>query len=322
MGKISFGIDFLDKAIDDIKENVKKGLDFCGLVTEVPQNNSQFTPPVKAAPPSDSEEKKTAAKAPEKEPEPACPLGDCCDYDNTLYCTCKKTDTCPKGLKKHYSFKSYGEGVRQTDDLQLFNFLNRYSDMNNNNSIGIEKKVNETHKIITEYFEAFFPNLENMYPVIRPNIYYGFQSMDFYSNEFMAFLREMNDKYTPSQKAYENLEFLYEEYRSQSISDKEFLKVLKSPSVLLRDPSLFERDAEDFRYSVRILTAFSSKKKLSEYYYDVTDLNTDMFFDENGKLKPAGIGGPEIGESEDGIWNIIDTLHKEGREILEEDDDE
>lgn len=155
MGKFSLGIDFLDKAIDDIKENVKKGLDFCGLVTEVPQNNSNFAPPVKTAPPSDSEEKKTAAKAPEKEPEPACPLGNCCDYDNTLYCTCKKTDTCPKGLKKHYSFKSYGEGVRQIDDLQLFDFLRRYSDMYNNNSMDIEKQNNETHKIIIEYFEAF-----------------------------------------------------------------------------------------------------------------------------------------------------------------------
>lgn len=318
MGKFSLGIDFLDKAIDDIKENVKKGLDFCGLVTEVPQNNSKFTPPVKAAPPSDSEEKKTAAKAPEKEPEPACPLGNCCDYDNTLYCTCKKTDTCPKGLKKHYSFKSYGEGVRQTDDLQLFDFLKRYSNVRYNYPI-VDKKV---YEVISEYLKTFFPNLENVYFVIKDNIYSGFLKIDFYNDKFMAFLREMNEKYTPPKKIYENLDFLYEEYNSRHITDEEFLKVLESPSVLLRDPSLFERDTEDFQYSVRILTAFSSKKKLSEYYYDVTDLNTDMFFDENGKLKPAGIGGPEIGESEDGIWNIIDTLHKEGREILEEDDDE
>ena len=317
MGKFSFGIDFLDKAIYDIKENVKKGLDFCGLVTEVPQNNSNFAPPVKAASPSDSEEIKTAAKTPEKEPEPACPLGDCCDYDNTLYCTCKKTDTCPKGLKKQYRFKSYGEGVRQTDDLQLFDFLKRYSNVRYNYPI-VDKKV---YEVISEYLKIFFPNLENVYFVIKDNIYSGFLKIDFYNDKFMAFLREMNEKYTPPKKIYENLDFLYEEYNSRHITDEEFLKVLESPSVLLRDPSLFERDAEDFQYSLRILTAFSSKKKLSEYYYDVTDLSTDMFFDENGKLKPAGIGGPEIGESEDGIWAIIDTMQKEGREIPEEDDD-
>lgn len=90
------------------------------MVTEVPQNNSKFTPPVKAAPPSDSEEKKTAAKAPEKEPEPACPLGNCCDYDNTLYCTCKKTDTCPKGLKNIIVLNPMAKG---SDKQMTCNYL-------------------------------------------------------------------------------------------------------------------------------------------------------------------------------------------------------
>ena len=38
---------------------------------------------------------------------------------------------------------------------------------------------------------------------------------------------------------------------------------------------------------------------------ELLNLKKELRFDENGKLKPAGIGGPEIGEPEDGIWNLL-----------------
>ena len=78
-----------------------------------------------------------------------------------------------------------------------------------------------------------------------------------------------------------------------------------TPSPLLRDPTLFARDNEDFRCSYGALEMFSDKAALTEYFKGPPQVNIDMLFEENGKLKPAGIGGPEIGEPEDGIWNLL-----------------
>ena len=75
------------------------------------------------------------------------------------------------------------------------------------------------------------------------------------------------------------------------------------------NPSLYQRTQEEFEYAVIVLESITDpsyfKIMCPKYPYDPENY-MPKFLDENGNIKPAGLGGPEKGEWGDTIWNTIE----------------
>lgn len=77
-------------------------------------------------------------------------------------------------------------------------------------------------------------------------------------------------------------------------SDEEF-HPLELERDFYRNPSLYQRDADDFVYTIEHL--LKAAKEDEDRY--------KKLFDEKGNILPAGIGGPQKGFYDPCIWNVI-----------------
>lgn len=301
MGRLDSAIDFINKKIDSVRKDINGGLKFCGIIDETPPAPIQQTPKLNSA--EGKNEKPEITKAvPEEAPpktaapkKPACPYGECCEYYIYLYHTSDKSVTCPKGLKKQY----YGRLKTPSDD-RIFSFIKQFAKLGPKDSYEKEAILRD------RYVSTFFPNLKPLRSFIMRILEIN-EKYDPEISPFIKFLFELNEKNVSYPNLAANVETLYKIYSEQKYKERGYVieKLFDTPSPLLRDPTLFARDNEDFRYSYGALEMFSDKAALTEYFKGPPQVNIDMLFDENGKLKPAGIGGPEIGEPEDGIWNLL-----------------
>lgn len=233
-----------------------------------------------------------------------CCCGDCCVYQSALYYTCEKSAACPRELKKQY----FDGSMRSISNLEMFDFVKRYSYFENNMHDYDKAKV-----ILFQYVDRYFPNLKKYREeiVIR---YIAWEGMDPQMSPFISFLFEANEKCSDYENLGNNLNALYEIYRDSKYTPKQAVVagLLKRPSILLKDPALFARNRKDFDYSYKVIQLLSDRNELPEYFYNTENIGVDLVFKEDGTLRPAGIGGPDIGESEDGIWNVIDK-HPESK---------
>ena len=291
MGRLDSAIDFINKKIDSVRKDINDGLKFCGIIDEAPPAPIQETPKHNSA--EGKNEKPEITKAvPEK---PACQYGECCEYDIYLYHTCDKSVTCPKGLKKQYYSR-----LRTPKDDRIFGFIKQFA------KLGPKDPYEKKAILRDRYVSTFFPNLKPLRVFIMGILEIN-ETYDPEISPFIKFLFELNEKNVSYPNLAGNVETLYKIYSEQKYKERGYVieKLFDTPSPLLRDPTLFARDNEDFRCSYGALEMFSDKAALTEYFKGPPQVNIDMLFDENGKLKPAGIGGPEIGEPEDGIWNLL-----------------
>lgn len=301
MGRLDSAIDFINKKIDSVRKDINDGLKFCGIIDEAPPAPIQQTPKHNSA--KEKTEKPEITKAePEKAPQkdaatkkPACLYGECCEYNIYLYHTCDKSVTCPNGLKKQY----YGR-LKTPGDDRVFGFIKQFAKLGPKDSYEKEAILRD------RYVSTFFPNLKPLRVFIMGILEIN-ETYDPEISPFIKFLFELNEKNVSYPNLAANVETLYKIYSEQKYKERGYVieKLFDTPSPLLRDPTLFARDNEEFRYSYGALEMFSDKAALTEYFKGPPQVNIDMLFDENGKLKPAGIGGPEIGETEDGIWNLL-----------------
>lgn len=294
MDGFDFAKKLINQTINDVKKEVKDGLKFCGLIDEEPQKFQEQ--PIQDIP----AEEKPIIEVP-KENKPDCPYGRCCEYDDGFYYTCEKSVSCPRGLKKqHY------DCLQTLENKEILDFIIRYS---SNKIIGYNEYNLEMY-YLNEYADTFFPNLKFLKSFIVECLRWSTSSLNPNLSPFTQFLFELNDKKLSYPNLASNLKHLYGIYKEQRYGEREkvIVSLLKTPSVLLRDPTLFARDFEDFKYSYGTIELFSDKKGLSEYLKDHTKVNVDMLFNDDGTLKPAGIGGPEIGETADGIWSLVDKI--------------
>ena len=244
---------------------------------------------------------------PQEPPQPAipeCPHGECGIYYYHLYHSCEKSTPCPKMLKREY----YND-MHTVSDNRIFDFIMRY--------VRAEESQHFTEKehILDEYVSTLLPNLSEISECLTEGVLIS-EGMDPDESLFLTFLFEMNNKCVATENFSPNINQLYDYYQKTRIAigaeDKDRKervdRLLVYPSVLLRDPSLFERDTEDFKYSYARIDAFCSPDFLAKFFKDVSLVTVDLLFDKNGNLKPAGIGGAEIGETGDTIWNTLESL--------------
>ena len=81
------------------------------------------------------------------------------------------------------------------------------------------------------------------------------------------------------------------------------------------NPSLYQRPKEDFEYTVKVLEIISEQSYFEAICEDTgkeipyePEKFMAMMLDENGNIKPAGLGGPEKGQWGDTVWNAFSSI--------------
>lgn len=77
------------------------------------------------------------------------------------------------------------------------------------------------------------------------------------------------------------------------------------------DPSLYRRTQEEFEYAVMVLETISEPEYAEVMLPDIPyepERFMAMMLDENGNIKPSGLGGPKKGKWGDTIWNTVEEM--------------
>ena len=145
-------------------------------------------------------------------------------------------------------------------------------------------------------------SLEN----IRPSIYRNFNyfGIDEETNPFMTLLDELEFKPEPSY--IDNFDKLTELQQSSEVD---------LSHDYLREKSLYDRNVQDFTYTVFAFETVMDSQELSKYFRDTTGISADQFRADNGDILPAGKKGDtgldtiygvieQWGTTEDGESNV------------------
>lgn len=65
-------------------------------------------------------------------------------------------------------------------------------------------------------------------------------------------------------------------------------------SKYLNNLSLYDRNANDFDYSVKMLQTVNDSGKLSTYFKDTSKVSPEHLYDSSGKIKPAGLSTKKV----------------------------
>lgn len=130
--------------------------------------------------------------------------------------------------------------------------------------------------------------------IINSILIYG---LDTKRNGFLNLVTTMNltmktDKYLP------HMEYVYAAYKNNKLD-------MQSP--VLRNPSLYKRNIDDFKYTLNAFWLMSDKKRAGNYIKDTSVIDITQFLSDGEDLatstiKPAGING----RKGDTIFNVIE----------------
>ena len=129
---------------------------------------------------------------------------------------------------------------------------------------------------------------------IRPSIYRNFSyfGIDPENNPFMKLLDEL--EFSPKSEYIDNFNKLSELQQAHDVD---------LSHDYLREESLYDRNVQDFEYTVFAFETVMNPQELSKYFIDTTDISADQFRDDNGDILPAGKKGDT---GLDTIYGIIE----------------
>lgn len=173
--------------------------------------------------------------------------------------------------------------------------------------------LNESLPNITqEDIEAWNNSSNEEHKDMLPKILAKFKQ-DGLGNIFQKLLRNFNmfgidPKKNPMINVLSNLEFVPQKKHAENfnhLTDLQEEGIAQLPKDFYELESLYDRPLKDFDYTVKIFELLNNRKELSKYFIDTTDVTVDKFYDENGNIKPAGIGKTE---DENTIYGMIELL--------------
>lgn len=228
---------------------------------------------------------------------PSCEKGDCVWNNHKFFFTCGDVE-CPR---KNIMSSDFGKPVTHPE---LWPFMKRYAEIE---KISKDEQFdyNKKSKIVSHYtndvINALLPGVkgynDNFYETICLII--KFNGVSPCAN-FFNLLYDIKD--LDLSTIEDKIIFLEEECVDYS---QEFY----------RNPSLYDRPMEDFKFTVRLLDFASHEYKLSERLYDTSVVDFNQLFDTNGNIKPVGKGGAENGfYGFDYLWNVIRSWEGENGE--------
>lgn len=175
-----------------------------------------------------------------------------------------------------------------------FNFPNKiYKQFEKLNSEQEKRKLLTDPEFKRKYLKGISPE---MFEIIYKSIIND--GIDVKTNKFLDYLSSFD------KKTFKNNEDKFKYIFDATTNNKINLK-----SNYLKNESLFNRDFNDFKYTINAFELVHNKTKLKQAFYDTSKISDKEFF--NGEaIKDAGING----ESGDTIYNVVDKWLANGNE--------
>lgn len=217
--------------------------------------------------------------------EPTCEKGDCLWNNSYFYFTCPAECECER---KKFTKKNWGGKIK---DERLWKYMKR-----------LEKLEEPASKkeIYEDFMAEFLPQYGNgMWGIAKVVFEYGFESERNPLIDILFAITEMPQ----IENIVSKLQFLRSECMRKTLSHNIF-----------KNQSLYNRSMEDFEYTVKIFNTVLDEEKLSSYFVDTSVASVEQLFDENGNVKPAGLGGPQAGFYGDTIYNTVESWAGENGE--------
>ncbi len=227
---------------------------------------------------------------------PTCEHGNCAKCAGRFYYDCDINVKCDKKL----------QNMRQIDQPlfdDMMPILKLYS-------LG-EAELNSNYKFeaIHRFLEKYMPNFLPAERAMRGSIVYNGISR---KNYFLMFCMSLGD-IELGEDADKKVEFLAEFLKTKidanGIRESCKLQTPQSKDEAMGDwyknQSLYDRNFKDFEYTVKVFENSTDGTNLLDFgsfsMFSINDL-----YDDVGNIKSAGIGGPQVGETGDTIWNAIE----------------
>jgi len=217
---------------------------------------------------------------------PTCDKGDCLWNSGKFYYTCGGDMDCPR-IKT--TIKSWGGEVYHKELWPYMKRLENIQKLRKEDSSSKEKEKDFLKELITEFMPNFWPH---------HNIFGEYILKKGFQNNFFELLWDIRN-ITAEDMGKKIRYFLW----PCDVDVPTLIKddVLNLNYSFYRDPSLYDRSFEDFKYTIKTFEEVYKKDLPSE----TIELIIEQLFDADGNIKPAGIGGPEAGFYDDTIWNTI-----------------
>ncbi len=135
----------------------------------------------------------------------------------------------------------------------------------------------EKEEIVTEFIQK--SENKNL-TMLRETIKYTFDrwGLDPNKNQFYDYWLEF--PFSPKGKEFQSLDDFV-----QMVSDGKVSDVSKD---YYKEESLFNRTPQEFEYTVNAFELVDDPQEIKKYFKDTTYISVDQFYDETGKIKPAG----------------------------------
>lgn len=218
---------------------------------------------------------------------PTCEKGDCLWNVSNFYFTCPVDCECER---KKYTKKDWGGEIASPKFWPYMKRLEKLEEYDYDGKI----------EIYEDFMKEFLPQYgEGMWGIADLVISFGFERKLNPLIDIMFALSKMPEK----DSIIDKLEFLHRECSNETLEHKAFV-----------NESLYDRDMEDFEYTVKVLNVVLNQEKLEEFLIDTSVASVEQLFDADGKIKPAGMGGPQAGFYGDTIYNTVETWSGENDE--------
>lgn len=226
---------------------------------------------------------------------PSCEHGNCAQCSHRFYYDCDISVKCDKKL----------QNMNCIDQLlfdDIMPILKLYS-------LG-ETELNENYKFeaIHRFLEKYMPNFLSAERAMRGVIVRDGISR---KNYFLMFFMSLGD-IDLGIDADKKIEFLKEFLRHKILSNgiAGNSELFRGSEEIIGDwyknQSLYDRNFKDFEYTVKVFENSTDGTNLLDFGSLSPIFVENDLYDETGSIKPAGIGGAQVGEIGDTIWNTIE----------------
>lgn len=215
--------------------------------------------------------------------EPTCDKGDCLWYRNKFFFTCSEECECER---KRYTQKDWNV---EPYDQCYWPYMKR-----------LEKK-DDIVNVCTDFANEFLPEQDHLLlrdwgPVViecdnAADLLKNIIGIDLISNQFLSLLLKLYNTLDPSDSKGFGGKVSCFRYWQRDCSNEFYL-----------NPSLYKETLayRDFKF-----IAIISDLILNSNTRHLKNVTIDDLLDENGDVKPCGIGGPKAGEYGNTIWNTL-----------------
>ena len=88
-------------------------------------------------------------------------------------------------------------------------------------------------------------------------------------------------------------------------------------STYLADPSLYHRNIQDFKYTIKLFEILNDEDRLKSYIKNTDIVNFSDLYDKSGKIKPAG--DKNTADDFETLVGVIESWSNEGGDAGEQD---